>query len=45
MTVEEVVPLAIGWLLAIAVVIFVVVVIFRSMKGTSRLRPGLSVLW
>ena len=41
MTVEEVVPLAIGWLLAIAVVIFVVVVIFRSIRIIPQASAGI----
>lgn len=40
MTVEEVVPIAIGWLLAAAVVIFVFVVIFRSIRIIPQANAG-----
>ncbi|WP_345802472.1 SPFH domain-containing protein [Microbacterium sp. AZCO] len=41
MTVEEVVPLAIGWTLAIAVVIFVFVVIVRSVRIIPQASAGI----
>jgi regulator of protease activity HflC (stomatin/prohibitin superfamily) len=41
MTVEEVIPLAIGWLLAAAVVIFVFVVIFRSIRIIPQASAGI----
>ncbi|MEU1970303.1 SPFH domain-containing protein [Microbacterium sp. NPDC019599] len=41
MTVEEVVPIAIGWTLAIAVVIFVIVVIGRSIRIIPQASAGI----
>ncbi|WP_243074717.1 SPFH domain-containing protein [Microbacterium sp. SS28] len=41
MTVEEVIPVAIGWTLAIAVVIFVIVVIARSIRIIPQASAGI----